>query len=72
MENKLKSILDKIQNLENEMIDEGVIGEEGYYIEKFNHIKLSLNKIITQNNKIDTGAGFQGNGHGDGMSGFRG
>jgi hypothetical protein len=65
MENKLKSILDKIQTLEKEMIGCGVIREDGYYTEKLNHIKLLLNKIITQNNKIDTGAGFQGNGHGE-------
>jgi REP element-mobilizing transposase RayT len=67
----LQNLLSKVENLELELVEEGVISDEGYYSDKIGEIKETIYKII-QHNKIDMGAGFQGNVVSDGMSGFRG
>lgn len=70
----LKIILALVEELELEMVEEGVISDEGYYTDKIGEIKEILhNESIKQiqYNKIDN-SGFQGQNIGDGMSGFRG
>jgi hypothetical protein len=67
----LQNLLSKVEDLELELVEEGVISDEGYYSDKISEIKETIYKII-QYNKIDMGAGFQGENNGDGMSGFRG
>lgn len=71
---ELEKILELVEELELEMVEEGVISDEGYYSNKLGMVKMMLYKESKKqiSNKIDTGAGFQGQNMGDGMSGFRG
>lgn len=70
---ELEKILELVEELELEMVEEGVISDEGYYVDKIGEIKEMLhNESIKQiSDKIDN-SGFQGQNMGDGMSGFRG
>ena len=64
----------ELQLVENDVIEDGdmiseVLGELKERL--YDKIREISNEQI-QDNKIDTGAGFQGNVGGDGLSGFRG
>jgi REP element-mobilizing transposase RayT len=52
----LQNLLSKVEDLELELIEEGVISDEGYYSDKIGEIKETIYKII-QHNKIDMGDG---------------
>ena len=71
---ELEKILALVEELELEMVEEGVYLGEGYYANKIGEIKEMLyNESAKQISKaVDTGAGFQGGSTGDGLSGFRG
>jgi hypothetical protein len=70
---ELEKILALVEELELEMVEEGVISDEGYYSDKIGEIKEMLYNESTKqiSDKIDS-SGFQGQNMGDGMSGFRG
>jgi len=64
----------ELQLVENDVIEDGDMISEalGELKERlYDKIREISNEQI-QDNKIDTGAGFQGNVGGDGLSGFRG
>jgi hypothetical protein len=56
----LQNLLSKVENLELELVKEGVISDGGDYSDKIGEIKETIYKII-QYNKMDMGAGFQDN-----------
>lgn len=70
---ELEKILTLVEELELEMVEEGVISDEGYYSNKLGMVKMMLYKESKKqiSDKIDN-SGFQGQNMGDGMSGFRG
>ena len=70
---ELEKILELVEELELEMVEEGVISDEGYYSDKIGEIKEMLRNESTKqiSDKIDN-SGFQGQNIGDGISGFRG
>lgn len=68
---KLQNLLSRLETLELQMVELGIIEDGDNRSEVIGTIKEDIyNKI--QDNRIDTGAGFQGNVGGDGLSGFRG
>jgi len=79
MKNELELLLIKLERLELGLVEDGLIEDGGYYSDKIGEMKEDIYDLIReasdeqiQHNKIDTGAGFQGNVGGDGLSGFRG
>jgi len=67
----LQNLLLKLETLELQMVELGMIKDGDDRSEVIGIIKEDIyNKI--QDNRKDTGAGFQGNVGGDGLSGFRG
>jgi hypothetical protein len=45
----LQNLLSKIEDLELELVEEGVISDEGYYSDKIGEIKETIYKIIRYN-----------------------